>query len=92
MRTSFFHRLPYEIYDWERIYKIAFETRGMDSKQRPYQYDQDPNEDRKYYDHMQTYIPKGFRPQKKDWRGWRSKFAKSYYPDPKWTVVNLECV
>lgn len=78
------HRLGYEIYDWERIYKIEFETRSQDARMRPFERDQNPTEERKYWDHMPPYVPKKDRenPKKMHWRGWRAKFAKTYYPEP----------
>jgi len=75
------HRLEYEIYDWERIYKIKFETRPMEARSRPFERGVNPLEDRKYYEHMHAYIPRKFRPRNKHWTGWRAKFAKTYYPD-----------
>ncbi|KAF6206634.1 hypothetical protein GE061_017870 [Apolygus lucorum] len=76
------HRLPYEIYDWERIYKIEYSTREMDARMRPYERGQNPMDERRYWDSMPPYIPKKFRPKKKQWNGWRSKFGKTYFPDP----------
>uniref|UniRef100_A0A069DZ91 Putative 28s ribosomal protein s30 mitochondrial n=1 Tax=Panstrongylus megistus TaxID=65343 RepID=A0A069DZ91_9HEMI len=75
------NRLPYEIYDWERIYKVKFPTRPLDARLRPFERDCNPLEDRKYNEHMPPYVPKQFRPKKKHWTGWRSKFAKTHYPD-----------
>ncbi|KAK9506160.1 hypothetical protein O3M35_008145 [Rhynocoris fuscipes] len=75
------HKLPYEIYDWERIYKIKFASRYFDARFRPFELDSNPLEDRKYKDHMPPYVPRQFRPKKKHWTGWRSRFAKTYYPD-----------
>lgn len=74
-------RLPYEIYDWERIYKIKFPMRPMEARLRPFELDCNPLEDRKYYEHMHEYIPKALRPKRKHWTGWRAKFAKTYYPE-----------
>lgn len=75
------HKLAYEIYDWERIFKIKFETRGMEARSRPFERDEDPLEERKYYEHTKQYIPKSQRPKKKHWTGWRAKYAKTYYPE-----------
>ncbi|CAH1407344.1 unnamed protein product [Nezara viridula] len=75
------HKLGYEIYDWERIYKIKFQTRPLEARIRPFERDEDPLEERKYYEHMRKYIPKSQRPKKKHWTGWRAKFAKTYYPE-----------
>ncbi|XP_014249199.1 39S ribosomal protein S30, mitochondrial [Cimex lectularius] len=75
------HKLPYEIYDWERIYKIKFNTRMLEARNRPFERGQNPLEERKYYEHMHEYIPKKFRPKKRHWMGWRAKFAKTYYPE-----------
>uniref|UniRef100_A0A0K8SKB9 28S ribosomal protein S30, mitochondrial n=1 Tax=Lygus hesperus TaxID=30085 RepID=A0A0K8SKB9_LYGHE len=76
------HRVPYEIYDWERIYKIEYSTREMDARMRPYERGQNPMDERKYWDAMPPYVPKKDRPKKKQWNGWKSKFAKTYFPDP----------
>lgn len=75
------HKLPYEIYDWERIYKIKFPTRDMEPRRRPFERDTNPLEDRKYYEHSHAYIPRSERTRKKHWTGWRAKFAKTYYPE-----------
>lgn len=75
------HMLPYEIFDWEKIYKVDFQTRGLDAKARPFERDQNPTEERKYWDYLPAYVPKKFRPKKKHWMGWRGKRAKTFFPE-----------
>lgn len=70
------HRLPYEIYDWEYIYKIKFDTRSMEARRRPFELNQDPTL-RKYNDHTPKYVPKAFRDPKEK----KTKFETTYYPD-----------
>ncbi|VVC30931.1 Hypothetical protein CINCED_3A006840 [Cinara cedri] len=73
------HRLLPEVYDWERIYKIQFETRQFEARRRFFELDQDPLNERKLNDHYGAYI------QRKDrdfGRRIRSKrFADTYYPN-----------
>lgn len=70
------HRLPYEIYNWEKIYKIDHQTRPMDPKRRPFELGQFPYK-RRLDDHSPKYIPKALRPG-----GPKSpiKWEKTYYP------------
>lgn len=70
------HRLSYEIYNWEKIYKIDHETRPMAAKRRPFELHQNPYS-RRLDDHTPKYIPKALRPggpKSKD------KWEKTYYP------------
>lgn len=65
-----------EVYLWEWIYKIKFNTRPLDARRRFFELNQDPW-DRKLSDHQPQYIPKSLRPEgpksKKKW-------AKTYWP------------
>uniref|UniRef100_A0A1B6C0F5 28S ribosomal protein S30, mitochondrial n=1 Tax=Clastoptera arizonana TaxID=38151 RepID=A0A1B6C0F5_9HEMI len=71
------HLVPYEIYDWEQIYKIKFNLRPFDARRRPFELDQNPLEERKFSDHVPAYIKKSLRdPLKK-----KQKFEDTYYPD-----------
>lgn len=70
------HRLGYEIYDWEYIYKIKFETRFIEARRRPFELNQDPTL-RRYDDHTPKYVPKAFRGPKEK----KKKFETTYYPD-----------
>lgn len=68
-------RIP-EIYLWEWIYKIKFNTRPMDARRRFFELNQDPWK-RRLDEHTPEYISKWERPD-----GIRSKkkWKKTYYP------------
>lgn len=70
------HRLAYEVYDWEYIYKIKFETRFAEPRRRPFELNQDPTLKR-YDEHTRRYVPKAFRDPKEK----KKKFETTYYPD-----------
>ncbi|KAJ8669585.1 hypothetical protein QAD02_000844 [Eretmocerus hayati] len=69
------HRLPPEIYDWQRIYLIKFKTRPLDKKREPWERGTNMWM-RRLDDHAPEYIPKCLRPYPKS----RKKFANTYYP------------
>lgn len=54
-------KLPYEIYAWEKIYKIDHKTRPMDKRLRPFELFQDPFK-RRLDDRKPFYIPRAQRP------------------------------
>lgn len=67
-----------EIYDWEYIYKVAFNTRPMDARKRFFELDQFPLEDRRMGDEMERrYIKKDRRPEGQE----KKVFEDMYYPD-----------
>lgn len=70
------HILPYEIYNWEKIYKIDHETRPMAPRRRPFELNQFPYK-RRLDEHVPKYIPKVLRPG-----GPKSKekWEKTFYP------------
>ncbi|GLV44027.1 mitochondrial ribosomal protein S30 [Carabus blaptoides fortunei] len=70
------HRQMYELYHWEKIYKVDNDTRPLEPKRRPFELGINPWM-RKYDERAPSYIPKALRPggpKSKD------KFYKSYYP------------
>ncbi|XP_066993772.2 large ribosomal subunit protein mL65 [Anabrus simplex] len=69
------HRLPYEIYHWEKIYKIDNKTRFMEARRRPFELGINPH-NRRYDEHTPSYIPKAVRDEKQK----KQKWAKTYYP------------
>ncbi|KAJ4433110.1 large ribosomal subunit protein mL65 [Periplaneta americana] len=70
------HILPYEIYNWEFLYKIRHKTRPIEPRRRPFEL-QNVNPFRRRYDeHVPKYIPRKFREKGK----WRKKFEDMYYP------------
>lgn len=74
------HRLQPEIYDWERIYKIQFETRSFEAKRRFFELDKDPLNERRLDDHYGAYIPRKNR-DNGGWRVRRKRFEDKYYPN-----------
>ncbi|XP_046752870.1 39S ribosomal protein S30, mitochondrial [Diprion similis] len=70
------HREKEEIDWWERIYKIYFNTRFMDTKRKQWEFGKRTSL-RRYDEHALEYIPKAVRPG-----GPKSKikFRKTYYP------------
>lgn len=70
------HYLLPEVYQWERIYKIYFNTRFQEPKRRPFELDKNPF-NRRLDDHLPPYIPKVLRPYPKC----RKKFENTYYPN-----------
>lgn len=67
--------LPYEIYDWERIYKIKFKTRPLEARRRPFELGQNPF-NKPMDDHKLKYVPKVLRVGSYKDR----KFRRNYYP------------
>ncbi|XP_018321270.1 39S ribosomal protein S30, mitochondrial [Agrilus planipennis] len=70
------HRLPYEIYHWEKIYKIDHKTRPMDKRSRPFELFQNPWK-RTYDNRQPPYIPRKLRPDLPRHKG---RYAKEYFP------------
>ncbi|KAI5705039.1 hypothetical protein M8J76_003423 [Diaphorina citri] len=82
------HKEPPEIYDWEYIYKVAFETRPMDARKRFFEQGLDPLEERrmgtgskdygytKEYQYDRRYIRKRDRAE-----GDKRKYEETFYPD-----------
>lgn len=69
-------KLEYEIYAWEKIYKIDHQTRFMDKKRRPFEFKLKPF-DRTLDDRQARYIPRALRPELPRWKG---RYAKEYFP------------
>jgi len=69
-------RLMYEIYHWEKIYKIKFNTRFHEARKRPFELDQNPY-NRKLDEHTPKYIPKVLRPGGPKSK---AKWEATYYP------------
>lgn len=68
-----------EVYMWEWIYKIKFNTRPMDPRRRFFELNQDPW-DRTLDDHWPVYVPRnqrvgGYHDKRKE-----SKWKKTYWP------------
>nr|CAH7747177.1 unnamed protein product [Callosobruchus chinensis] len=70
------YQLPYEVYAWEKIYKIDNKTRFMDKRLRPFELFQDPFA-RRLNDRLPEYIPRAHRPDVKRWKG---RYKKEYFP------------
>lgn len=70
------HRLEPEVYMWEWIYKIKFNTRPMDARRRFFELNQDPWA-RRLDQHQPRYIPKALRP---DGPKSRKKWENTYWP------------
>lgn len=73
------HRLLPEIYDWEKIYKIQFETRQFEARRRFFELDQDPLNERRLDDHYGPYIQRKNRDKGRRIRS--KRFEDMYYPD-----------
>lgn len=69
-------KLPYEIYAWEKIYKIDNKTRPMDKKLRPFELHQRVW-DRRLDARQPNYIPRALRPHLPRHKG---RYAKEYFP------------
>lgn len=69
------HLLLPEVYLWEKIYKIKFNTRFFEPKRRPFELDINPYR-RRLDEHLPPYIPKALRPYPKS----KKKFETTYYP------------
>ncbi|XP_065200688.1 large ribosomal subunit protein mL65 [Planococcus citri] len=70
------HRLPPEIYDWERIYKIENKRRVLDARKKFWEKFLDPINDRKMYEYEQ-YVPKKFRDPAK----MKQRYADHHFPN-----------
>lgn len=70
------HRLVPEVYMWEWIYKIKFQTRPMDARRRFFELNEDPWA-RRMDEHTPRYIPKSLRPEGPKSR---KKWEKTYWP------------
>lgn len=70
------HTLPYEIYHWEKIYKIDHKKRPFEARRRPFELFIDPWK-RKYDERQSAYIPRKLRPHLKHNQG---RYAKEYFP------------
>ncbi|XP_028167434.1 28S ribosomal protein S30, mitochondrial [Ostrinia furnacalis] len=70
------HFLEPEVYLWEKIYKIKFDTRYHEKKRRPFELDINPYK-RRLDEHLPPYIPKVLRPYPRS----KKKFETTYYPD-----------
>lgn len=73
------HRLLPEIYDWEKIYKVQFETRQFEARRRFFELDQDPLNERRLDDHYGPYIQRKNRDKGRRIRS--KRFEDMYYPD-----------
>lgn len=71
------HKLPYEIFDWEWIFKIKFMMRQMEPRRRPFECWQHPLSERKYSDYLPPYIPKRMRDPKNP----KNKYYGTFFPD-----------
>ncbi|XP_045450072.1 28S ribosomal protein S30, mitochondrial [Melitaea cinxia] len=69
------HNLLPELYLWEKIYKIKFNTRFFEAKRKPFEYDINPFK-RRLDEHLPPYIPKVLRPYPRS----KKKFETTYYP------------
>lgn len=69
----------YELYEWERIYKVEHQTRNMDARRRPFELNERPYQ-RKMSDHPGQYIPRALRPDKEKPKKTQNQFRKTFYP------------
>lgn len=69
-------KLPYEVYNWEKIYKIDHKTRPMDKRLRPFELFQNPYT-RTLDDRQPFYIPRCERPDLPRNKG---RYKKEYWP------------
>lgn len=70
------HKLPYEIYHWEKIYKIDHKLRQKEPRRRPFELFQNPF-NRTLDDRKPNYIPRKMRPHLKRHLG---RDAKEFWP------------
>lgn len=70
------HKPVYEIYHWEKIYKIDNKTRFMEKRTRPFELFQNPY-NRKLNERQPFYVPKALRPDLPKHKG---RWAKEYFP------------
>lgn len=71
------HRHMYEVYNWEKIYKIDHDTKPLVPKRRPFELKINPFA-RRFDEHTPKYIPKALRPEGP--KHMRPKWEKTYYP------------
>lgn len=69
-------KLPYELYHWEKIYKVDHKTRAQEARRRPFELLKKPT-DRKLNDRQAFYIPRALRPDLPKHKG---RYAKEYFP------------
>lgn len=70
------YKLGYEVYNWEKIYKVDFKTRPMEPRRRPFELMQKPS-NRRLDDRKPFYIPRALRPDLPRNKG---RDAKEYFP------------
>lgn len=70
------YKLEYEVYNWEKIYKIDHKTRIMEPRRRPFEIFQKPS-NRKLNERKPFYVPKKLRPHLPKRLG---RDAKEYFP------------
>lgn len=70
------YKLEYEVYNWEKIYKIDHQTRIMEPRRRPFELFMKPS-DRKLNERKPFYVPKKLRPDRPKRLG---RDAKEYFP------------
>ncbi|GJQ74485.1 mRpS30 [Trypoxylus dichotomus] len=66
----------YELYHWEKIYKVDHQTRPHEARRRPFELKQKPS-DRKLNERQPAYIPRALRPNLPRHKG---RYAKEYFP------------
>ncbi|KAJ8884644.1 hypothetical protein PR048_016502 [Dryococelus australis] len=72
-------RLPYEVYHWEKIYKIDHKTKPLDKRTRPFELpDVNPSK-RRYDDHAPKYMPRKLRPEGREKGRNKINFYKTFY-------------
>ncbi|XP_017785719.1 PREDICTED: 28S ribosomal protein S30, mitochondrial [Nicrophorus vespilloides] len=69
-------KLDYEVYHWEKIYKIDHKTRPIEARRRPFELFVDPWK-RTLDDRQPNYIPRKLRPDLPRHKG---RYAKEYFP------------
>lgn len=69
-------KLPFEIYPWEKIYKIDHKTRPMDKRMKPFELFTNPFK-RALNERQAFYIPRAERPELPRHKG---RYAKEYWP------------
>lgn len=70
------YKLPYEVYAWEKIYKIDHKTRPMDKKLRPFELNTKPWM-RRLDDRQAEYVPRALRPDLPRHKG---RYKPEYFP------------
>lgn len=67
---------PYEIYAWEKIYKIDHKTRPMDKRLRPFELFENPYKRTLDY-RLPFYVPRAQRPDLPRYKG---RYKKEFWP------------